>query len=242
MVSGPSDSGNGSLDYDSSAAITGGTFIAMGSTGMAQAFDSTSTQAQVSATVTGSAGDQVSIVDSSGNVVISATARSAYGLVLASSADLSEGSEYSVYIGGTPTDADSNGVATSGTLSGGSQSTTATASLSLQLSGTMGGGGMGGTGTTGGGNTGGMGGGTTGNSGGSGNMGGSAPGGGSRAASRLVRRRSRGGEVRWKPRPPRFSLSAGAARAYRQRGFLTVLVGQQANGCHSVPPRSPCFR
>lgn len=178
VVSGPSDSGNGSLDYDSSAAITGGTFIAMGSTGMAQAFDSTSTQAQVSATVTGSAGDQVSIVDSSGNVVISATARSAYGLVLASSADLSEGSEYSVYIGGTPTDADSNGVATSGTLSGGSQSTTATASLSLQLSGTMGGGGMGGTGTTGGGNTGGMGGGTTGNSGGSGNMGGSAPGGG----------------------------------------------------------------
>ena len=43
-LSGPVNSGNGILDYNGSAVVTGGIFAASGSSGMAQNFDSSSTQ------------------------------------------------------------------------------------------------------------------------------------------------------------------------------------------------------
>lgn len=42
-LSGPVNSGNGILDYNGSAVVTGGIFAASGSSGMAQNFDSSST-------------------------------------------------------------------------------------------------------------------------------------------------------------------------------------------------------
>lgn len=43
-LTGPTNSGNGTLDYSGSAVVTGGVFAASGSSGMAQNFDSSSTQ------------------------------------------------------------------------------------------------------------------------------------------------------------------------------------------------------
>ena len=46
FVTGPSDNGNGALDYNGDAQITGGTIVAVGMSGMTQNFGSSSTQVQ----------------------------------------------------------------------------------------------------------------------------------------------------------------------------------------------------
>lgn len=65
-ISGPTNSGNGALDYNSTAEITGGIFVAAGASGMAMNFKDTSTQGailvntasmQTGATVLSSAGE-----------------------------------------------------------------------------------------------------------------------------------------------------------------------------------------
>ena len=68
-VNGPSNDGNGPLDCGVSSKVTGGTLIAIGSSGMAQGFGNDSTQGSILATANGSAGDVVEIVDGVGDSV-----------------------------------------------------------------------------------------------------------------------------------------------------------------------------
>lgn len=70
-VHGPANGGNGTLDYASSCKITGGTFIGIGSMGMAQGPSEDSTQAAVVLCSEGyvAAGTAVSLKDSGGNVL-----------------------------------------------------------------------------------------------------------------------------------------------------------------------------
>ena len=133
LVNGPSESMDGAFDYDLSATISGGEVIMVGSAGMAQNFTS-GTQAFAFTTVSGSAGQTVAVVDSDGEVIISITATKSFGMVLVSSESFEEGGEYSLVIGGSLSEADENGYASSGTVSGGSTtsisaSTTATSGL-----------------------------------------------------------------------------------------------------------------
>ena len=46
-VDGPTDGGNGALDYDGSGEVSGGTVVAVGSVGMAMGFTSGSTQGSI---------------------------------------------------------------------------------------------------------------------------------------------------------------------------------------------------
>lgn len=118
LVCGPTDSANGSFDYDLTATISGGTVLMVGSAGMAQNFTS-GTQPFAMTNVSGSAGQNVAIVDGSGNVVVSFTATKQFGMVLTSSPVFTEGSSYQVVVGGTVAGTNADGYAERGSVSGG---------------------------------------------------------------------------------------------------------------------------
>ena len=119
-VDGPTNGGNGALDYDGNGTITGGTVVMVGSNGMAMGLGSNSKQASILANVSGSAGDKVTITDSSGKEILCYTAAKNFQSVLASSAAIKDGGSYTITVNG--------------------QSTTATASLTTQKGNGMGGG------------------------------------------------------------------------------------------------------
>ena len=149
LVSGPTNSGNGAFDYDSSAVITGGTAILCGSSGMAQGFSQNSSQASFIYTLnsTANAGDSIAVTDSSGKVIASFMPSKQYGSIVVSSHEFSVGSSYTVTIGGTVTDCDQNGYTASGKVTGGDSSfAVEISSVSTSYGSTGGMGGMGGMG------------------------------------------------------------------------------------------------
>jgi hypothetical protein len=100
-VNGPTNDGNGAIDYNGTFDITGGVLIAAGSSGMAEAPSASSTQNSVKITLTSqSAGTQVSIKDGSGKEIASFTPAKQYASVVISSPDIKSGSTYKVYAGG----------------------------------------------------------------------------------------------------------------------------------------------
>lgn len=101
VVYGPTDSGNGALDYDQTFNITGGNLYIAGSTGMAQTTSSSSAQASVSVgfTSTVSGGTKVTVSDSSGNVVYSFTPVKDFGMVSISGAEISTSETYTITAG-----------------------------------------------------------------------------------------------------------------------------------------------
>lgn len=105
-VSGPTNSGNGALDYGTSAAITGGTVIAVGASGMAENFGSGSTQGTILLNLSGtvSAGTAVSIADESGNILASFTPEKSFSSVVISTEGMTVGRTYTVTVGSSSTD------------------------------------------------------------------------------------------------------------------------------------------
>lgn len=99
-VSGPENGGNGSLDYGGNATISGGIFIAAGSSGMAQNFSETSTQGVIMGSANGNAGDEISIVDSTGKVLASFTAQLRYQNIVISAPGMEVGNTYTLKYGG----------------------------------------------------------------------------------------------------------------------------------------------
>ena len=73
---------NSAIDYDGTGIISGGTVWAIGNQGMAQAFTTGSSQSYIMANISGSAGDTITITDSSGNVVATTTATTSFGNVV----------------------------------------------------------------------------------------------------------------------------------------------------------------
>ena len=124
LVSGPTSSGNGAFDYDSSAVITGGTAILCGSSGMAQGFSESSSKPSFMYTLdsTANAGDSIAVADSSGKVIASFIPSKQYNSIVVSSPEFSVGSSYTVTIGGTVTNCDQNGYTDSGKVTGGDSS------------------------------------------------------------------------------------------------------------------------
>ncbi len=94
-VSGPI-SGGCALDYDGTAAITGGIVIAAGSSGMAQNFGDSSTQGSIMLTYQSFASGKISIADSSGNVLAEYTPSKNYSCVVVSCPGLTKGGTYTV--------------------------------------------------------------------------------------------------------------------------------------------------
>ena len=144
LVSGPTNSGNGTLDYENSAQITGGTLMAIGSSGMAQSIGSTGERGVLACTLTKqSGGTSFIVLDSDGKVVVSFTPAKAYNCAVVTSPNMIAGNTYSVVVGGTVEGADENGHAANTTYTGGTLLGSLEISNGTSTSGMMGGGGGG---------------------------------------------------------------------------------------------------
>ena len=99
VVCGPSYGDTAILDYYTSATISGGSFVGSGSTMMAQSF-SEADQGLVWERLdnTASAGTEVELVDSAGNVIMTFTPALDFNLVIVSTPELSTGESYSINI------------------------------------------------------------------------------------------------------------------------------------------------
>lgn len=101
-VSGPVNDGNGSIDYQGSFSITGGTIVAAGSSGMAQT-PTAGTQSSILMyySVAQDAGTVISIKDSDGNVIASYAPEKQYSSAAISCPDLVIGNSYTLFINDT---------------------------------------------------------------------------------------------------------------------------------------------
>lgn len=100
-LDGPTNSGNGALDYAGNAKITGGVFIALGAAGMAMNFGTDSTQGAILCSLNGNApaGTEVSVKDSNGNVLASYVSQKSYQSILISAPGMEKGQTYTVSVG-----------------------------------------------------------------------------------------------------------------------------------------------
>mgnify|MGYP000884347351 CR=1 FL=1 len=135
LVNGPTENMNGALDYDGYFNITGGTFIAVGSAGMAQTAGDSSTQHALLLNLNAgqAAGTPIHIETADGQQVLTFLPAKAYQSIAFSSPQLSTGTTYNVYIGGTVTGTTVDGLAQTDTYTPGSQYTGFTISSIITL-------------------------------------------------------------------------------------------------------------
>lgn len=100
-VLGPSNSGNGALDYGIYAAIAGGEIVAVGGSGMAQGFGDESTQcsALVSFDEWIDAGETITLAGSDGKEVLSYKTGKKFNSVVISTSDMKQGETYTLTAG-----------------------------------------------------------------------------------------------------------------------------------------------
>lgn len=97
-VSGPTNGGNGCLDYAGTAEITGGTAVLAGHSGMEMNFGDTSSQGVilVSTDTVQEAGSTISVMDEEGTVLLSFEPDKTYNSVLVSSPEMVTGKTYTI--------------------------------------------------------------------------------------------------------------------------------------------------
>jgi hypothetical protein len=155
LVNGPTSNGNGALDYDGTFTISGGYLVAAGSSGMAQAPGTASTQYSVMMTFASPqpSGTMVHFETEDGEEILTFVPTKAYQSIVLSSSQLEKGVTYTVYSGGLSTGANTDGLFSGGTYTPGSQITSFTISGMVTNAGSTG---AGGPGTIPGGRPGGM--------------------------------------------------------------------------------------
>ena len=101
VVYGPENGGNGALDYNGEAVISGGTVIALGASQMAQNFGADSGQCSILVNVQGmqSAGATVELKDASGETLLSCVAKKSYNSAVLSCPEIQAGQTYTVVMG-----------------------------------------------------------------------------------------------------------------------------------------------
>jgi hypothetical protein len=138
IVNGPTQQMNGALDYDSSFNITGGTLVAVGSSGMAQAPSQTSSQNAilVNFSNTVAAGTLISLTASDGTVVFAFAPEREIQSLVYSSAALQTGETYTLALGGAASGGSiTDGFTVDATVSGASAYTQLTISSVITSSG-----------------------------------------------------------------------------------------------------------
>lgn len=103
-IDGPTNNGNGALDSGAGIAMNGGTVIAVGSSGMAEALGNTSGNTcniSVYFTTQQSADTKIEIRDADGNTIISHTSAKTFSHLAAGSSDFALGQTYTIYIDDT---------------------------------------------------------------------------------------------------------------------------------------------
>jgi hypothetical protein len=111
-VTGPSNSGNGALDYGIDATITGGIVVAAGQSGMAVNFGSDSTQGSilVNTSSQNEAGTKIVLTDSDGNKLLEWTMEKSYNSVVISCPEIVDGGTYTVSMGDNTTEVTMDGL------------------------------------------------------------------------------------------------------------------------------------
>lgn len=130
LVNGPSANSNSALDYDGECTISDGFLVAVGSSNMAEAPGTNSSQYSLLINFRSglSAGNIVNIVDEDGERVLTFKTIKAFQSIAFSSPDLKKGSSYNVYLGGSSSGTVVDGLITDGTYSGGTLYTSFTIS------------------------------------------------------------------------------------------------------------------
>ena len=99
VVVGPTHGDTATLDYDTSATITGGTFIGTGASGMAQTF-SDSKQGVLAVSVGNQAsGTKIELKDAKGNVILSHEPELSFAVVILSNPEMKKGETYTIRVG-----------------------------------------------------------------------------------------------------------------------------------------------
>lgn len=98
-VDGPTNDGNGALDYDGVCNVTGGMLIAVGSSGMMQSASNSSTQNTISIvySTTQTAKTVVTIKNSNNEEIIEYTPSKNFASIVISSSELKTGETYTAY-------------------------------------------------------------------------------------------------------------------------------------------------
>lgn len=99
-VDGPTNNGNGALDYNATFTMSGGRIIAVGSSGMAQSTSTSSSQVSIMFNLNNTYSQEFTIEDSNGNVVFKYSPKKNYQNVMFSSSDLKQGETYILKIDG----------------------------------------------------------------------------------------------------------------------------------------------
>ena len=125
LINGPTTDREGPVDYDTSFKMTGGFLVATGSSGMAQAPSSTSTQYSLLLVLNSakSANTLFHLQASDGADIATFAPVKPYQSIAICSPDLTRGTTYSVYFGGSSTGTATDGLYSGGTYSGGTAST-----------------------------------------------------------------------------------------------------------------------
>lgn len=102
IVNGPTQNNNGAIDVNGSFNVSGGTIIAVGSSGMSETPSETSTQysIQVNFETTQKAGSKVSLQDASGNEIMNFESIKDFQSVTYSSDKILKGETYAFYLNG----------------------------------------------------------------------------------------------------------------------------------------------
>ena len=125
VVNGPTNNGNGALDFLGTFRMTAGYLLAAGSSGMAQAPDTSSTQYAVLLTFSSAqpAGTIVHIESEEGRDILTFMPAKAYQSIVLCSPDLEKGETYVMYTGGRSTGTVNDGLYSGGTYTAGTEIT-----------------------------------------------------------------------------------------------------------------------
>ena len=142
-IDGPTNDGNGALDYNGTFNMTGGLLVAAGSSGMAQAVSDSSSQYCIMATVSSQeAGSVFTIKSENGESIVTYAPDKAYTNIVVCSPDIKNGESYTIYTGGSASGDSKNGLYTSSSYSGGTKQASVTVSSIVTTYGSFGMGGQ----------------------------------------------------------------------------------------------------
>ena len=100
-VNSPTNNGNSAIDHDGLCQVNGGELFAVGSSGMIENPATSSAQNVISAYISASAGDEITIKNAGGAVIISYKAEKTAGHIMYSSDKIKTGETYTVYVNGS---------------------------------------------------------------------------------------------------------------------------------------------
>ncbi|MBE6799748.1 MAG: carbohydrate-binding domain-containing protein [Ruminococcaceae bacterium] len=100
VVTGPTIGDTATLDYDSSAVISGGTFIGTGAAGMAQTFSNSENQGVISLSAgTQNANTSITVKNTLGKSIVTFSPELSFSVVIISTPEIQKGETYKISIG-----------------------------------------------------------------------------------------------------------------------------------------------